>query len=228
MKIDYKEMARAYIFAVNNYEESTIRQMVTEGYIQHNPNVPSGREAFISFLPKLKEYQSKIQNFRMLSDGKYIIMHHQWHNAEPFGATSMVAFHIIRFNDFGKIAEHWNVISKDSSISGVRDITDLNKTQLNKQEIVRKFKEIERKQHIVFGEGNFVLSISESDLTAFYDLYNLKNGITIEQWSVQQKIPTNNLANTNTMFNFLMIYIFSLKLKYSCEVFKKPTYLSSS
>jgi predicted SnoaL-like aldol condensation-catalyzing enzyme len=202
MTIDYKQIARAYVMAVNNYDESTIREMVTKDYIQHNPNVPTGREAFISFLPKLKEYQSKIENFRMLSDGKYIIMHHQWHNAEPFGATDMVAFHIILFDDAGKIAEHWNVISQSSTIAGPRDITDLNKTQANKELIIEKFMNLDGKQHVVFGEGNFILSISESNQIASYDLYNIIKGNPVNHWSVQQEVPTENLANTNTMFNF--------------------------
>lgn len=63
-----------------------------------------------------------------------------------------------------------------------------------------------RRQHQVFGSGNFVLSISEGfdhgKPAVFYDLFRLKNGMIAEHWSVPQEIPTDHLANDNTMFNF--------------------------
>lgn len=117
--------------------------MVEVNYIQHNPNVPSGRAAFISFLPKLKEHGSQIQNIRMLEDGPYIIMHHLWQNAAPFGADEMVAFHIIRFDENGLIAEHWNVAIEKFSRSlyeGETEIRELEKTLENKEIIAELFK----------------------------------------------------------------------------------------
>ena len=249
--MNYKEKARAYFTAVNNYDQATVTAMVEENYIQHNPSVPTGRAAFVGFLPKLGEFGSKIENIRMLNDGKHIIMHHKWTNARPFGADTMAAFHIIRFDENDLIAEHWNVITELTSansqgrtlIDGEREIKDHEKTDQNKTIVAKLYsgliagektfsdyfhedfhqhhpetpdgitgllhllKNIKYvTQHKIFGEGNFVLSISEGELsgklTAFYDLYRLDYGKIAEHWSVYQDIPTENLANDNTMFNF--------------------------
>ena len=62
------------------------------------------------------------------------------------------------------------------------------------------------KQHKVIGEGNYVLSISEGKHSGvhsiFYDLVRFENGKIAEHWDVIQAIPTEGLANENTMFNF--------------------------
>ncbi len=106
-----KEIARAYITAVNEYDVSSILDLVEENYIQHNPFVATGRAAFLVFLSKLKVHGSRIENLRLFQDGRYIFMHHIWHNAIPFGAMSALAFHIIRINPDGCIVEHWNVMN---------------------------------------------------------------------------------------------------------------------
>ncbi|OEK08278.1 hypothetical protein A8C32_02135 [Flavivirga aquatica] len=259
-KMNNKEKAKAYHTAVSEYNESTIKKMVHENYIQHNPKVPSGRTAFISMLPKLKMHGSKIENIRMLEDGQYIIMHHKWTNAVPFGFDETAAFHIIRFDKNGLIAEHWNVMTKMASsnisgrslLSGETEVKDLNKTESNKSKINTLFNKLinegvekivdtlpqffhadfhqhnvlltdgikgliqaipddslfprYKKQHAVFGEGNFVLSISEGLLSGknsvLYDLFRLEEGKIAAHWNIYEDIPTQNLANNNTMFNF--------------------------
>lgn len=50
------------------------------------------------------------------------------------------------------------------------------------------------KVHMVLGEGNFVLAVSEGkfgkgDHTAFYDLFRLENGLIVEHWDVIARIP---------------------------------------
>lgn len=121
--------------------------MVDENYIQHNPFVPTGRAAFVSLLPKLRQHRSQIENIRMLQDGSYIVMHHQWKNATPFGKDEMVAFHIIRFDEAGLIAEHWSVNTERTSpnssgrtlIDGETAIEDLEETETNRAKIVELF-----------------------------------------------------------------------------------------
>jgi predicted SnoaL-like aldol condensation-catalyzing enzyme len=241
--MSYRERARAYFSAVNRYDADLIESMVEENYIQHNPHVPTGRAAFVALLPKLKTFGSKITNVRMLNDGKHVIMHHRWDNATPFGADKMVAFHIIRFNDQGLIAEHWSVMNPDTPVKssqksladGSTQIEDLERTHQNKSRISDLFKVLAhggdentrfsdffnntetqsafealrlsyRKQHKIFAEGNFVLSISEAfhgnSLSATYDLFRIENEKIAEHWRILQPVPTTNLANNNTMFGF--------------------------
>lgn len=141
--MNYKTKAQAYHSAVSSYDKETIISMVREDYIQHNPKVPTGRSAFTDLLPKLKSHQTKILNVRMFQDNNYVCMHHLWNHALPFGANQMAAFHIIRFDPDGIIAEHWNVMREVASVnpsgrsllSGVAKISDLEKTDANKRMI---------------------------------------------------------------------------------------------
>ncbi len=62
--------------------------------------------------------------------------------------------------------------------------------------------------HIVFGEGNFVLSISEGtlagELTSFYDLFRIENGKIAEHWDVIEAIlPIEQWQNDNGKFGNL-------------------------
>lgn len=61
-------------------------------------------------------------------------------------------------------------------------------------------------QHKLIGEGNYVLAISEGNHvgvhSVFYDLVRFEDGKIAEHWDVIQAVPTEGLANDNTMFNF--------------------------
>jgi predicted SnoaL-like aldol condensation-catalyzing enzyme len=63
------------------------------------------------------------------------------------------------------------------------------------------------KNHIVLGEGNFVLAISEGtfagEATSFYDLFRVENGKIAEHWDVMEPImPESEWKNQNGKFNF--------------------------
>ena len=141
--MDYKAKAQAYYTAVSEYDEATVQKMLREDYIQHNPKVPTGRAAFVGFLPKLREHRTKIVNIRLINDGAHVIMHHVWNNAAPFGAEDAAAFHIIRFDESGLIAEHWNVMmnltptnpSGRTLVDGETGVRDLDKTDVNKHKV---------------------------------------------------------------------------------------------
>ncbi|MCX6117060.1 MAG: nuclear transport factor 2 family protein [Proteobacteria bacterium] len=138
--MNLKELARQYFTAVNCYDVEAVRNLVHPNYIQHNPYLATGRQPFLDFLPKLSVHRSRIENIRILQDKNYVIMHHLWHNAEPFGASEMVAFHIIRFDESVTIAEHWNVVmpniqgdlSGRTMFDGVREVSDIEKTESNR------------------------------------------------------------------------------------------------
>ena len=63
------------------------------------------------------------------------------------------------------------------------------------------------KNHIILGEGNFVLSVSEGiflkEKVAFYDIFRIENGKVVEHWDTIEKIlPDSEAKNTNGKFNF--------------------------
>lgn len=135
-----KEIVGAFLGAVLKHDTATMRQLANTDYIQHNPFVPSGLEPFIGLLPALQESGTTAENIRMFQDGDYVFMHNRWHNAKPFGADEMVAFDIIRVDDNGKVAEHWDAMtvwvaqtaSGRTQTDGPVTSKDLDKTEANK------------------------------------------------------------------------------------------------
>ncbi|MCG8582566.1 MAG: nuclear transport factor 2 family protein [Bacteroidales bacterium] len=63
------------------------------------------------------------------------------------------------------------------------------------------------KNHAVFGEGNFVITVSEGifmkEKVAFYDIFRIEDGKIVEHWDTIEKIvPDSEAMNTNGKFNF--------------------------
>ena len=63
------------------------------------------------------------------------------------------------------------------------------------------------RNHIILGEGNFVLSVSEGSFanqpTSFYDLFRIEDGKIAEHWDVIEPIlPSTEHKNANGKFNF--------------------------
>jgi len=61
--------------------------------------------------------------------------------------------------------------------------------------------------HLVLGDGNFVLAISEGAFagqpTSYYDLFRIENGKIAEHWDVMETIlPESERKNNNGKFNF--------------------------
>lgn len=122
-----------------DYSEEGIKTYYAEDYIQHNPNVPTGIEPVLGFLPALKEANVTFKNHRILQDGDMVVMHNTYDNAEAFGSKEIVTFDVFRVEN-GKIAEHWDAISPiiketasgRSQFDGPTEVTDLDKTEENK------------------------------------------------------------------------------------------------
>jgi len=138
--MDYKTTVSKFLGAVLQNDPATMRQLTNADYIQHNPSIPTGLEPFIEMLPILQEHGTTAENVRMFQDGNYVFMHNIWHNAQPFGADEMVAFDIIRLDDSGKVAEHWDALtpvveetaSGRTQTDGPTEATDIDTTEANK------------------------------------------------------------------------------------------------
>ncbi|WP_226360758.1 nuclear transport factor 2 family protein [Pseudonocardia sp. ICBG1142] len=80
---------------------------VAEHYIQHNPQVPNGRAAFVAAMgPYVKDSGVSFRIGRVVAEGDIVVVHAE--STEKDGKRSAVA-DFFRVED-GKIVEHWDVI----------------------------------------------------------------------------------------------------------------------
>ncbi len=87
---------------------------MSEGYIQHNPNVPTGRAAFVGFFGRLDPLpiapEIKSQVVSITAEGDLVTLAFAREYPHPDDDTKMYTttwFDMFRLED-GRIAEHWD------------------------------------------------------------------------------------------------------------------------
>ena len=103
-----KENAIAfYKMAYEGNPRKATEKYVGEEYIQHNPSVGDGIEQFIKYFERMQEeYREKsIEFVRVVAEGNLVALH--THQIWP-GNEEYVTMDFFRFDENGKIVEHWD------------------------------------------------------------------------------------------------------------------------
>lgn len=91
--------------------KGAIAQYVGSEYIQHNPDVANGMQGFIDYFERMQqEYPDKsIEFVRCIAEGNLVSLH--THQTWP-GNDQYVTMDFFRFDENGKICEHWDSIQQ--------------------------------------------------------------------------------------------------------------------
>ena len=88
-----------------------VEEYVGAEYIQHNPAVADGKQGFVDYFEKMhREYPDKsIEFVRATAEGDLVALH--THQTWPDN-IEYVTMDFFRFDDNGKIIEHWDSIQE--------------------------------------------------------------------------------------------------------------------
>ncbi len=100
-----------YRMAFDGDPKGATELYVGRHYIQHNPAVKDGIEGFIAYFTRMhKEYpQKSVQFVRAIAEGDLVALH--THQTWP-GNEQYVTMDFFRFDEQGKIVEHWDAIQR--------------------------------------------------------------------------------------------------------------------
>ena len=100
-----------YRMAYDGNPREAVKRFVGSEYIQHNPLVGDGKEPFIQYFERMaREYPNKsIEFVRAVAEGELVALH--THQIWP-GNDQYVTMDFFRFDEQGKIVEHWDAMQQ--------------------------------------------------------------------------------------------------------------------
>ncbi len=100
-----------YRMAYEGHPRKAIEDYIGKEYIQHNPEVEDGTEGFINYFERMQvEYPEKSIEFaRCIAEDALVALH--THQIWP-GNDQYVTMDFFRFDEHGKICEHWDAIQQ--------------------------------------------------------------------------------------------------------------------
>ena len=79
-------------------------ELIVEDYVQHNPQADNGLQAVKEFFRPLGPVDVEV--YRVIADGDLVAAH------SHYRSFNMAGVDIWRFNDEGKMVEHWDVLQE--------------------------------------------------------------------------------------------------------------------
>jgi len=100
-----------YQTAYEGNPKKAVEKYIGEEYIQHNPDVADGMQGFIDYFERMQvEYPDKsIEFVRCIAEGNLVALH--THQTWP-GNDEYVTMDFFRFDENGKICEHWDAMQR--------------------------------------------------------------------------------------------------------------------
>ena len=111
LEANKKNAIAFYKMAYLGEPKKAVEMYVGSEYIQHNPDVADGIQGFIEYFDRMQaEYSDKsIEFVRCIAEGNLVALH--THQTWP-GNDQYVTMDFFRFDDNGKICEHWDSIQQ--------------------------------------------------------------------------------------------------------------------
>ena len=111
LQVNKQNAIAFYKMAYLGNPAEAVEKYVGAEYIQHNPLVGDGKQPFIDYFTEMyRDYPDKSITFvRAVAEGDLVALH--THQIWP-GNDEYVTMDFFRFDDNGKIVEHWDAMQQ--------------------------------------------------------------------------------------------------------------------